>query len=613
LRWKYNTGNGIDSSPAIASDGTIYVGSNGGGLGSYFYAIGGANQPSLDHFEFSPISSPQAANVPFAVTIIAKDQYGNVYTDFNSSVNLLINKGTIFPTTTANFVNGVLSNFQVTIPTVNEDVTISAFYSAKSGRSNAFSVISNDSTKGRWVSINNGLLPSGTMVFCIVIDPVNNSIIYAGTSSGIFKSINGGNSWTRTQLTNAMVTSIAIDPLNDKVVYASAVDFYKLFDFRSVISSFSSREMNVLPISLSYAGSNNTGVFKSTDSGFSWTQINNGLTDTNVWDIAIDPLNDKAIYAATDRGGVFKSVNGGSNWTPVNNGLINVNMNRINCVAIDPSDSRIVYAGANNGLFKSVNGGINWTQIGFDAVKDIAIAHTNTRTIYMLVENKGVLKSTDGGNNWTQIGLANLNLHSVIIDPSNTNVVYVSADEGVFKSIDGGLSWSNLGIIPDSSFVDCIAVDPINSQIIYAGTEGTGAFKLIPNLQTIIITLQIGSTTFTVNGSSRPLDSPPIIKNGRTLLPIRPVVEALGGSVSWDGNERKVNISLSSTTIELWIGKNTARVNGITKPIDSSNSKVVPEIINGRMMLPLRFVTENLGCQLQWDPNTQTITITYQG
>jgi hypothetical protein len=129
----------------------------------------------------------------------------------------------------------------------------------------------------------------------------------------------------------------------------------------------------------------------------------------------------------------------------------------------------------------------------------------------------------------------------------------------------------------------------------------------------IVIILQVGQTTFTVNGSPNSLDSPPIIKNGRTLLPIRPIVEALGGTVGWDGNERKVTISIASTTIELWIAKNTARVNGTNTPIDSTNSKVVPEVINGRTMLPLRFVTENFGCELQWDPNTQTITITYQG
>jgi beta-lactamase superfamily II metal-dependent hydrolase len=126
------------------------------------------------------------------------------------------------------------------------------------------------------------------------------------------------------------------------------------------------------------------------------------------------------------------------------------------------------------------------------------------------------------------------------------------------------------------------------------------------------IILRIGQTKFTVNGNARTLDSPPVIKNSRTLLPIRAIIEALGGTVNWDAAEKKVTITLGSNTIELWIGKSTAKVNGVDTPIDSSNSKVVPEIINGRTMLPLRFVTENLGCDVQWDGTTQTITIIYQ-
>mgnify|MGYP003587171061 CR=1 FL=1 len=127
-----------------------------------------------------------------------------------------------------------------------------------------------------------------------------------------------------------------------------------------------------------------------------------------------------------------------------------------------------------------------------------------------------------------------------------------------------------------------------------------------------VIVLQIGKSTFTVNGEERTLDAPPMIKNGRTLLPIRAVVEALGGTVAWDNAQKKVTIVLKDTTIELWIGKNVAKVNGVNKPIDSTNSKVVPEIVNGRTMLPLRFVTENLGATVDWDNNTKTVTITYK-
>jgi hypothetical protein len=132
-------------------------------------------------------------------------------------------------------------------------------------------------------------------------------------------------------------------------------------------------------------------------------------------------------------------------------------------------------------------------------------------------------------------------------------------------------------------------------------------------IKTIVIVLQIGKSTFTVNGISNTLDSPPVIKNSRTLLPIRAIIESLGGTVGWDATAKKVTINLGNNTIELWIGKNTAKVNGVNTPIDSTNNKVVPEIINSRTMLPLRFVTENLGATVNWDGTTQTITITYPG
>ncbi|MGB9844104.1 MAG: copper amine oxidase N-terminal domain-containing protein, partial [Caldisericia bacterium] len=99
---------------------------------------------------------------------------------------------------------------------------------------------------------------------------------------------------------------------------------------------------------------------------------------------------------------------------------------------------------------------------------------------------------------------------------------------------------------------------------------------------------------------------------GRTLLPIRWVAEPLGAEVGWDGVEKKVTVSLKENLIELWIGKNIARVNGIDTPIDPNNPKVVPMIISGRTMLPVRFVAENLGCKVDWDGITKTVIITYE-
>ena len=131
---------------------------------------------------------------------------------------------------------------------------------------------------------------------------------------------------------------------------------------------------------------------------------------------------------------------------------------------------------------------------------------------------------------------------------------------------------------------------------------------LIPPTKLI---MKIGNEVFTVNESKYRFTSTPVIKNNRTLVPIRAIMEALGGTVGWDSIERKVTVLLDSTTIELWIGKNIAKVNDIDIPIDPNNYKVVPEIINSRTIVPVRFVAENLGAKVDWDGPTQTITIIY--
>ena len=185
----------------------------------------------------------------------------------------------------------------------------------------------------------------------------------------------------------------------------------------------------------------------------------------------------------------------------------------------------------------------------------------------------------------------------------------------------------NFTITPNPNYkikdilVDGKSVGPVST---YTFTDITNDHTLqalfIEQKKEMIITLQIGIpyAKFVrtlddkiIESKILILDSPPIIKNNRTLLPIRAVVEALGGTVEWDATERKVTVSLNYKIIELWIGKSVAKVNDIDTPIDLDNSKVVPEIINSRTMLPLRFVTENLGAKVDWDGSTQTITITY--
>ncbi len=149
-----------------------------------------------------------------------------------------------------------------------------------------------------------------------------------------------------------------------------------------------------------------------------------------------------------------------------------------------------------------------------------------------------------------------------------------------------------------------------------AGNKTTKTIIVTYKPQTVI-TLQPDNPMMTLNGVQKEIDpgrgTKPVIipKWGRTVVPIRAIVEALGGTIEWDGTERKVTINFNGTVIELWIDKPQARVNGEMKWIDPDNHDVKPIIINDRTMLPLRFVAEALGCKVEWDAATRTITITY--
>lgn len=129
-----------------------------------------------------------------------------------------------------------------------------------------------------------------------------------------------------------------------------------------------------------------------------------------------------------------------------------------------------------------------------------------------------------------------------------------------------------------------------------------------------LLTLQVGGTSLTIqqDGLSRTvaLDAPPVLAEGRTFLPIRPVVEALGGSILWIPAERRIDITQGSVGLRLWIGRATAEKNGAAVPIDPGNASVKPYVAPpGRTMLPLRFVAENLGAKVNWLQSSGTITI----
>ena len=122
-----------------------------------------------------------------------------------------------------------------------------------------------------------------------------------------------------------------------------------------------------------------------------------------------------------------------------------------------------------------------------------------------------------------------------------------------------------------------------------------------------LLTMQIANPVMTVNGQEKNIDddgTAPTIVNDRTLVPVRAIIESMGGSVNWDSDTSTAMLEYNNDIITLTIGSETAYFNDNANTLDTA-----PQIINDRTMLPIRFIAESFKFDVEWEQGTQTITI----
>ncbi|MFT7587879.1 MAG: photosystem II stability/assembly factor-like uncharacterized protein, partial [Limisphaerales bacterium] len=195
---------------------------------------------------------------------------------------------------------------------------------------------------------------------------------------------------------------------------------------------------------------------------------------------------------------------GGAAW--LQEGPTNV-QGRINTIAVDPTDTDVMYIGAaTGGVFKTTDGGANWLPIfddqAFLAIGDIEIDPNDNNTIYVGTGDPnltgfpfvgdGVWKSTDAGATWTNMGLINQRVITrILVHPLNSNLIYAGAmglpfepnsDRGLYKSIDGGLNWNQILYLSDSAGIIDFVIDPTDPDRVWAA----GWNRIRNNFESII-------------------------------------------------------------------------------------------------------------------------------
>ena len=221
-----------------------------------------------------------------------------------------------------------------------------------------------------------GISTGWQMTECLktAIDTDNPQRVYAATAYGIFRTDDGGDMWQEKNsgLTSTFTPAVIIDRSDPEKLFCAT---------ESGIHRSENRADSWEPVALLgkgirtitqhpekpdilAVGTEDDGVYISTDHGDTWTQMNNGLTTKTVYALAFAPQNDAVLYAGTFRGGIFKSSDRGNRWEAVNTNLVNLD---IHALLVDPDDIDIVYAGTlNDGVWMSTNAGASWRFIGLE-------------------------------------------------------------------------------------------------------------------------------------------------------------------------------------------------------------------------------------------------------
>ena len=354
---------------------------------------------------------------------------------------------------------------------------------------------------GVWKSISGGIqwepifdTEVTASVGAIAIQQSNPSVIWVGTGEGnprnslnggfgIYKSIDGGKSWTSMGLEETRhIHRVIIDPTDPNTVYVGAIG--------SPWGEHSQR-----------------GVYKTTDGGKTWKKILGANLKTGVADLVMDPHNPNKLFAALwehkrdpwffksggEGSGLYMTHDGGQNWKKLTaeDGLPKGELGRIG-IAVAPNKPEVVYAlieAKKNALYKSTDGGFQWKKVNDKAgignrpfyYSDIYVDPQNENRLYSIFTYVNV--SEDGGKSFRQLmpayGVSNgvhPDHHAWWIHPDNGQFMIDGNDGGLNITRDGGKSWRFIGNLPVAQFYH-INVDNEYPYNVYGGMQDNGSWR----------------------------------------------------------------------------------------------------------------------------------------
>jgi photosystem II stability/assembly factor-like uncharacterized protein len=213
-----------------------------------------------------------------------------------------------------------------------------------------------------------------------------------------------------------------------------------------------------------------SAVYRSCDDGDSWTRSE--ILNASPLSLLVDQIDRSIIYVGTASQGVYRSDNFGASFIATSQGPKSGGV-----YAMASKQNGMILAGSGTGIYQSIDRGANWNYMAGSpsgsTVRSMLVHPANDNTIFVGT-NDGLYLTADGGVYWEQTGTMNV-VTDLDFDPQNPSIMYAVSDGYVNQSVSGGVSWDSLNVL----WTAAVAVDPVNSSIVYRVAKPDKAFSTI--------------------------------------------------------------------------------------------------------------------------------------
>jgi photosystem II stability/assembly factor-like uncharacterized protein len=371
--------------------------------------------------------------------------------------------------------------------------------------------------------------PSGLdteVVYSVAVSPnyANDRTLFAGGDGKVWRSTDGGNSWNAGVPVTGTVVALDTSPnfAADHTLFAAGLGsgLYRSTNsgdsWTQVHGDTGTRTLAISPdfasdstVFIGAALTSPSGVYRSTNGGDSWTRVVTGMSNVYVFSLAISPnyASDHTLFAGTN-GYIFQSTNSADTWERVLGGF-GCLLGAIKPMAISPdyATDGVAFAGyGNKVLRRSGSWSCSSVQVATNPIQAFAVSpdYADDQTLFAGTGGSGVSESITGGSTWTAMnaGLGNLNVYGLAITPTSVQTLLAATGQGVWKYTLGALP--NLQVTPPTLvfLAEYNGADPVARPVQIGGTPGLGwTATITPSVGWLAVNPAAGTIPTTTNVS----------------------------------------------------------------------------------------------------------------